>query len=270
LEAFGLPGRVVYVVYGRPSKHGEATWGSLGASQTAESSWQLLHSRVASIAPQIGVERGDFALNVLNPVYRSGNGPLSDQYVRRALELAPENQGLVALCFNSIADARQTVQRMEQILPRELLARLAVALDVEHFGGGQVNAAALNQFSAWFAAKHNEWAGDAPVPGLVFVYTFRTPGGAGEGVIQDLGQLVQYYMQQRTMVVLLYDGFGSRAAKLSIMSSLIRALTDTAHAPALVGTMEFRSRWGTQYDKATIGETFGTLRGAPVYFFASQ
>jgi hypothetical protein len=51
---------------------------------------------------------------------------------------------------------------------------------------------------------------------------------------------------------------------------LVRALVNQEQHPALVGVMEFTSRWGTKYDQATIEQTFATLQGAPVYFFASQ
>lgn len=202
LDVLGLRGKIVYIVYGRPSKQGEETWGSLGASRTAEESWQVFRARQEAISQAIG--RKDFALNVLNPVYRSRNGVIKDIYIRKALELAPENRGLVALNFNSLSDAKQTLQRLEKVFPKELLTYLAVGLDIEHFPGGQAEASSLNEFCSWFARKHHEWAGDS----LEF--------------------------------------------------------------PALVGVMEFRSRWGDKYDKSPIRETFTTLRGAPTFFFASQ
>jgi hypothetical protein len=266
----GLRGKVAYVVYGRPSKSGERTWGSLGASQTAEQSWQVLQSRQNAVRQSIGKGEQDFVLNILNPVYRSQNGVISDVYIQRALELARENRGLVALSFNSLPDATQTVQRLEQLLPKQLLTYLAVSLDVEHFPGGQVAASALNEFSSWFAGKHLAWAGDSPVPGLVLIYSFRGPHDAGQGRIVGLGDLVQYYPPQRTLVAILFDGYGTKQAKLAKIGELIAALPDSPDSPALVGVMEFRTMWGSKYDQASIGETFDTLRGAPTFFLASQ
>ena len=84
LQNLGLRGKVAYVVYGRPSKNGERTWGSLGASQTAEQSWQVLQSRQQAVRQAIGKGQEDFTLNILNPVYRSQNGVLSDVYIQKA------------------------------------------------------------------------------------------------------------------------------------------------------------------------------------------
>jgi hypothetical protein len=261
---------IIYIAYGRPSKQGEQTWGTLGASQTAEQSWQVLQANAGAVGREIGQDSASFALNVLNPVYRSENGVVADIYIRKALELAPQNHGLVALNFNSIADAKATVQRLEAALPQSLLVYLGVGLDAEHFPGGRVDAASVNAFAAWFAAKHREWAGDAVVPGLVLVYTFHDPGGGGQGSIDNMGQLTQYYFSERTLVVPVFDGYGSRQDKAGKVARLVRALPNTSDTPALVGVMEFQSRWGTKYDQATIGESFGLLSGAPVYVFASQ
>jgi hypothetical protein len=270
LEALGWRGRVVYLVYGRPSKQGEQTWGTLGASQTAEQSWQVLQNTAVGVGRSIGYDSSDFALNVLNPVYRSQNGVIADIYIQRALELAPQNRGVVALNFNSIADAEATIQRLEATLPRTILAYLSVGLDVEHFPGGQIDAASVNAFAGWYAGKHLEWAGDSGVAGLVVVYTFRDPDSGGQGSIANLGQLVQYYPREQTIVVPVFDGYGTRQDKAPKVGGLVRALPNTAHNPALVGVMEFQTRWGRKYDQATIGESFSTLAGAPVFFFASQ
>ena len=270
LDALGWRGKVVYLVYGRPSKRGEQTWGTLGASQTAEQSWKVLQDTAAGVGRSIGHAPSSFALNVLNPVYRSQNGVISDVYVEKALELAPQNRGVVALNFNSIADAEATIQRLEAALPKALLAYLSVGLDVEHFPGGRIDAASVNAFSGWFAAKHREWAGESAVPALVVVYTFRDPDSGGQGSIANLGQLVQYYPAERTLVVPVFDGYGTRQDKAPRVGTLLRTLSNTAEYPALVGVMEFQTRWGTKYDQATISETFSTLAGAPVFFFASQ
>ena len=270
LEALSWRGKVVYLAYGRPSKRGEQTWGTLGASQTAEQSWQVLRNSAAGVGGAIGHDSDSFALNVLNPVYRSQNGVIADVYIQKALELAPQNRGVVALNFNSIADAEATIQRLEAALPKALLAYLSVGLDVEHFPGGQIGAASVNAFSGWFAGKHREWAGDTMVPGLVVVYTFRDANSGGQGSIADLGQLVQYYPRERALVVPLFDGYGTRQDKAPKVGSLVRTLPNTAEHPALVGVMEFQTRWGTKYDQATISESFSTLAGAPVFFFASQ
>ena len=260
-EPEGLQGKVVYIVYGRPNKHGEQTWGSLGVSRTAEESWALVWGMGVAISQEIGRV---IDLYVLNPVYRSVNGVLADIYVEVALDLARENSGLVALCFNSIEDARATILRLETFLSAEQLACLSVALDIEHFpAGGSVDAQVLNQFAAWFAAKHAGW-GDAP--GLVILYTFTQPGSGKRGSIYRLEQLVQYYPEERVLVVPIFDGYGSARAKLVALGRLVRALPDVA----LVGVMEFRTRWGDKYDSATVRESFDTLDGAPVFFFASQ
>jgi hypothetical protein len=270
LDALGWRGKVVYLVYGRPSKQGERTWGTLGASQTAEQSWQVLRQTATSVGRAIGHDSSAFALNVLNPVYRSQNGVISDVYVRKALELAPQNQGVVALCFNSIADAEATIQRLEAALPKALLSYLSVGLDIEHFPGGHIDAASVNAFAGWFATKHSEWAENSGVPGLVVVYTFRDPDSGGQGSISDLGQLVQYYPPERTLVVPVFDGYGTRQEKAPKVGTLVRALPNSAEHPALVGVMEFQTRWGAKYDQATVSETFSTLSGAPVFFLASQ
>jgi hypothetical protein len=270
LKGFGLRGKVVYIVYGRPSKQGETTWGTLGGSRTAEESWQLVRASARAIGKEIGKDESDFALHVLNPVYRSQNGVIEDIYIQRALELAPANHGLVAINFNSIGDARETIQRLESVFPKALLSYLAVGLDVEHFPGGQTDAASLNDFSLWFGQKHVEWTESGAIPGLVLVYTFRGAVDGGQGKIENLGQLVQYHLPQRTLVVPVFDGYGSSEAKLGLMGGLVRALVNQEQHPALVGVMEFTSRWGTKYDQATIEQTFATLQGAPVYFFASQ
>lgn len=268
LKNLGLGGKIVYIVYGRPQKYeGQRTWGSLEASRTAEESWQVLKQRQATIIQEIG--RQDFTLNVLNPVYRSGDGFLEDVYIQKALELAPANQGLVALDFDSISDANETVQRLETILSKELLAHLAVGLDVEHFPGHKTDAASLNEFCRWFAQKHQEWSGNSSIPGLVLIYTLH--GSEGTGRIDNPGEVQQYYLPEKTLVVPIFDGYGAKEVKFSKMADLIGLFPNTQEFPALLGVMEFKSKWGDKYDTgSTIREIFSTLEGTPVFFFASQ
>lgn len=268
VEYLGLRGKTIYIVYGRPMKRGEQTWGTLGASQTAEQSWQVLRNSASAVGRAIGQDSGSFALHVLNPVYRSQNGVIADVYIQKALELAALNKGVVALSFNSFSDAEGTIARLEKVTPSSLLAYLAVSLDIEHFsGGGTASAEQINSFSSWFMDKHSQWAGNLPVPGLVIVYTFRT---SGVGSIANLNQLKQYYMAERGLVVPIFDGYGMRQVKAEKVARLARALPNTPESPALVGVMEFQTRWGTKYDQATISESFSILAGSPVRVFASQ
>lgn len=270
LERLGLRGKIIYIVYGRPTKHGEPTWGSLGGSRTAEQSWQLFQARKERISQEIGKGREDFTLNVLNPVYRSRNGVIKDIYIQKALELAPENFGLVALSFNSFDDARMTIERLAGLFPKELLASLAVSLDIEHFSpNGQVEAQRINEFTSWFAQKHHQWAGESGIPGLVLIYAFCSQG-KGRGRILNMGSLNQYYLDQKTLVATIFDGFGTKEGKLRGMAYLVESLPNTVTFPALVGMMEFGTRWGDKYDKSSIKDIFETLKGTPVFFFASQ
>jgi len=268
LDAFGLRrGKVVYIVYGRPNKYGEPTWGSLGATRTAEESWDFYRRIRNTISGEIGKPEEDFALNIINPVYRSPNGTLEDVYVDKALELAPQNKGLVALNFNNTDDAYNTIARLETIFPKERLAYLAAGLDVEHFPGHIVEAGTINEFTAWFAQKHQVWAEGRPIPGVVLVYTFH---GQQTGRILHLNELTEYYPQQGTLVPLIFDGYGTLSGKEAVMGQIHGPLPDSQDFPALLGAMEFRTRWGDEYDKCTIEETFSTLLGAPVFFFATQ
>lgn len=267
LDAFGLKGKVVYIVYGRPNKYGEPTWGSLGATRTAEESWDFYRRIRSTISGEIGRSEEDFALNIINPVYRSDNGTIKDVYVEMALKLAPENKGLVALNFNNTDDAYSTLARLETIFPKEQLAYLAAGLDVEHFPGHLVEARTINEFTAWFSQKHQQWAEGKLIPGVVLVYTFH---GQQAGRILNLNELKEYYPQQRTLVPLVFDGYGTLSGKQAVMGQILGPLPNSGDFPAVLGAMEFRTRFGDEYDKCTIGETFSTLQGAPVFFLASQ
>lgn len=274
LEALGLRGKITYIVYGRPKKHGEQTWGTLGGSQTAEESWQVFKATKEQVKEIINKNDEDFALNIINPVYNSKNGPIKPIYIEKALKLAPENQGLVALNFNSIEEAKTTIQALESEhkFPKELLKNLAVSLDIEHFKGGKATASDLNEFTAWFAQKHKEWAGDSLVPGLVIIYTWHGPiTGGGDGKIENIGDLVQYYLPEKTLVVTLFDGWGSKQAKLNKMGEIVDSLKpNNEENPALVGVMEAKLLHGERFDSASVQESFETLQGAPVFFFATQ
>jgi len=275
LRNLGLEGKIVYIVYGRPQKYeGQETWGSLGAGRTAEESWQIVQNLRGKISQEIGRSDTDFALRILNPVYRSGGGVIEDIYIQKALELAHENRGLVALNFNSISDAIETIQRLEGVLPKELLPYLAVGLDIEHFPNRKATAEEINEFSSWFAGKHKEWMINSPnnlLPGLIILYTLHGSSQAGEiGRILNLEALKQYYLDEKTLVVPVFDGYGSREAKLAKMRQIIASLPNTPDYPPLLGVMEFSSRWGNRYDSCDTDESFSTLWGAPVFFFASQ
>jgi hypothetical protein len=270
LDAFslrGLRGKVVYIVYGRPNKYGEPTWGSLGATRTAEESWDYYRRLRSTISGEIGRPQEDFALNIINPVYRSVNGTIKDIYIDKALELAPQNKGLVALNFNNTDDAYNTIARLETIFPKERLAYLAAGLDVEHFPGHMVEARTINEFTAWFAQKHQSWAEGRPVPGVVLVYTFN---GQQTGRIYNLENLVEYYPHQGTLVPLIFDGYGTVSGKEAVMSQISGLLPNSQDFPAILGAMEFWTRFGDEYDKCTIAETFSTLSGAQTFFFATQ
>lgn len=265
IDRLGLRNKIVYIVYGRPKKYGEQTWGSLGETQTAEESWELLKKHRESVAKAIGKDpNADFALNIINPVYRAPNGPIENIYVQKALEIAKQERGLVALNFNSIEDALITITVLEQFVPETDLARMAIGLDVEHFPGRCANSSDINEFSASFARRHQRWAKGQNVPGIVFAYTF------GRGKINNLDKLTQYYLPQQTLVVTVFDGFGTKEAKLANMAQLVNNLPGSAEYPQLVGVMEFQIRWDDKYDSASVAETFSTLEGAPSFFFASQ
>jgi hypothetical protein len=266
LDAFGLRRKVIYIVYGRPNKDGEPTWGSLGV-RTAEESWNYYRRLRRAISQEIGKSEEDFALNIINPVYRSVNGTIKDIYIDKALELAPQNKGLVALNFNNTEDAYNTIARLETIFPKERLTYLAVGLDVEHFPGHVVEARVINEFSAWFSQKHRAWAEGRRVPGVVLVYTFH---GQSVGRILHLNELTQYYPQQGTFVPLVFDGYGTLSGKRAVIGQILEPLPDSENFPAVLGPMEFKSRWGRRYDDCTIAETFSLTEGAEISILATQ
>lgn len=265
LNSLGLQGKAVYIVYGRPSKRGEATWGSLQSS-TAEDAWVLLEQRRDAVSQVL--DRSDITLNVLNPVYNSVNGDIADIYVQKALELAPRYSGVVAPSFNSIPVAKQTTERWEGLFSQDELAYLSVSLDIEHFPGHDEDAVAINAFSTWFAQKHMEWAGQRAIPGIVILYTMH--GSQGIGRISNLVQLTQYYLTEQTLVIPIMDAYGSAEAKCAKVTDIVSLLPNTSEYPALVGIMEFRLKWGGKYDTASIAETFACLNGTPVSVLASQ
>lgn len=266
LTALGLKDRIVYIVYGRPKKSGEQTWGSIGESQTAEQSWQVYQNRKQQMKQVLAKQDEDFALNVVNPVFRAPNGEIKPIYIQKGLELAAQNVGLLALNFNSFTEAEDAINRLESssLFPDSLMRHLAVGLDIEHFPGNSAQAEDINRFTAWFAQKHQTWSSDLPVPGLVIVYTFSG------GRVLNLGGLKQYYLPERTLVVPIFDGYGTAGAKLAGIAALIKILPSTESFPALVGVMEFNSQWDYRYDKSHVKETFAILEGAPTFFFASQ
>jgi len=266
LEKFGLKDRIVYIVYGRPA----GGWGTLGGSTTAEQTWNLANERRKVISQAISKPESQFGFTVINPVYYFDNrslGPIKDIYVEKALELAPQNKGLVALDFSDIENSQNVISGFEEKLPVERLVYLAVSLDIEHFlPSGTLEAGKINEFSQWFAKKHKEWSDVAKIflPGFVFIYTF------GGGKILNMDQLKQYYLSEGTMVVPIFDGCGTDGKKLASMVNYIRNLPNTEDYPALLGVMEFQTKHGNRYDTVTPGSTFKTLEGAPVFFFASQ
>jgi len=258
LDSLGLRGKVVYLVYGRPMG-----WGSLRHTRTAEESWDFYRTRKASISEKIGLKQEDFALNIINPVQDNDGYGLSEGYIEKALQLCGD-QRLVAFDFRNLELARETINHFETFLSKEVLAHLAITLDAEWFPDSQVEARAINQFSAWFAQKHQEWAGEKALPGLVFVYVF-----SGSKIV-NLSELNQYYLDQKTLVVPLFDGYGTKGGKLYGMGGLVQQLRNTEAYPALVGVMEFEEEHGETYDQSTVKQSFETLDGAPVFIFASQ
>jgi len=266
LEQLGLKGKIVYVVYGRPA----GGWGSLGESTTAEQSWELAERRKKIISQEIEKSEDNFAYTIINPVYFSDNrnsGAIKDIYVSKALEIAPQYKGLVALDFSDIQKAKEVISDLERKFTPQKLVYLAVSLDVEHFfPSGALEANQINEFSRWFAEKHQKWVNEVnlKIPGFVFVYTF------GGGRILNLNQLQQYYLSSDTLVVPIFDGYGSDGQKLFSMAKYVQALPNTQEFPALVGVMEFQIKHGQKYDTVSPKLTFKTLEGAPVFFFASQ
>lgn len=265
LESLNLEGRVIYLVYGRPNRG----WGSLGQTMTAEESWNLAKRRQAETSIAIGKPTQHFAYTIVNAVYfndNRGSYPIKDIYVEKALELAPLNNGLVALDFSNIDKAKETILKFESNFLLERMAYLAVSLDVEHFPSKTLEAQKINDFMIWFSQKHNEWLSktNIGVPAFVFVYTF------GGGKILNLEQLKQYYLNEKALVIPIFDGYGSDDAKLKAMSGYIKTLPNTPSNPALLGVMEFQSRWGNKYDIVPLQLTYNTLMGAPVFVFASQ
>lgn len=266
LEKLELKGKIVYLVYGRPA----GGWGSLGESTTAEQSWELAKKRKRTISQEIEKSENDFAYTIINPVYFSDNrssGAIKDIYVSKGLELASKNKGLVSLDFSDIQKAKEVISGFEGKFPPQKLAYLAVSFDVEHFlPSGSLEAVKINEFSQWFAEKHQKWANEVNmnIPGFVFVYTF------GGGRILNLNQLQQYYLSSNTLVIPIFDGYGSDGQKLFSMARYVEALPNTQEFPALVGVMEFHTKHGRRYDTVSPKSTFKTLEGAPVFFFASQ
>jgi hypothetical protein len=258
IDSLGLGDKVVYLVYGRP-----LGWGSLRHTRTAEESWQFYQTRKASVSEKISLKQEDFALNIINPVQDNDGYGLSESYIKKALELCGD-QRQVAFDFRNLDLARETINHFETFLSKEALAHLAITLDAEWFPGSQIDAQAINQFAVWFAKKHQEWAGEENIPGLVFIYVF-----SGSKIV-NLSKLNQYYPDQKTLVVPLFDGQGTKRGKLYGMGGLVQGLRDTEAFPALVGVMEFREEHGDTYDQCTVKQSFETLKGAPVYFFASQ
>lgn len=265
LESLGLSGKVVYLVYGRPG----GGWGSLGESTTAEQAWNLADQRRTTVSQGIGKAEDQFAYTVINPVYYFDNRfqrPVKDVYVAKALELAPQKKGLVAFDFSDIGNAKGVILGFEGKFSAEQLVYLSVSLDVEHFSSGSLEASKINEFSKWFAEKHQRWSevANVRVPGFVFIYTY------GKGTILKMEKLQQYYLPEKTLVVPIFDGYGSDGQKLTSMVPYINTLSNTEDNPALLGVMEFESKWGSKYDTVPSASTFGTLKGAPVFFFASQ
>lgn len=282
LEVLGLRGKTALSVYGRPRIGEEQAWGSLGLSRTAEESWQLYKTRKEEVKQSTGMSDDDFALNIINPVFNAPIGPIKDEYIHKALELAPENQGLVAINFNRISKAKEAIQGLEfkkvivegeeKEFSKDLLQYLAVGLDIEHFENGKATASELNEFNTWFAQKHQEWAGDSSIPGLVIIYTWHGPitGKEYQGEIVNIGELKQYYLPEKTIVVTIFDGWGSKKAKLDKMVEIVNSFPFDPKNPSLLGVMGAEPMWGKKYDTATTKEVFETLDGAPVYFFAVQ
>jgi len=266
LEQLGLRGKIVYIVYGRPA----GGWGSLGESTTAEQSWELAAQRRKSIAQEIEKAEEDFVYTIINPVYFSDNrslGAIKDIYISKGLELASKNKGLVALDFSDIQKAKEVISDLEKKFPSQKLVYLAVSFDVEHFlPNGTLEAKEINEFSRWFAEKHQKWVNEVnlKIPGFVFVYTF------GGGRILNLNQLQQYYLSLDTLVVPIFDGYGSDGQKLFSLAEYVQTLPNTQEFPALVGVMEFYTKHSQRYDTVSPKSTFKTLEGAPVFFFASQ
>lgn len=272
LEHFGLRNRIVYILYGRPSKYGEPAWGSLSETQTAEQSWALFGTRKNQVKTQLekaGPPVPEFGLSVLNPVYLSRNGPLEDVYVQKSLELAPHHDGILALNFNSIEEATATITSFSQTVPPESLRYLSLSLDIEHMSNHTVDAPSINKFAGWFAALHAAWDPKQEIPGFVFLYTIHPQGKLGS--ITNLEVLQQYYLNEGVFVIPITDAFGSAAQKMPALVSLVENLEpNTPEFPALAGTMEFVNKWGHVYDTSEVHEIFANLKGAPVYFFASQ
>lgn len=266
LENLGLSGKVIYLVYGRPA----GGWGTLGESTTAEQAWNLADRRKKTVSQGIGKAEDQLAYTIINPVYYFDNrsqGAIKDIYVDKALELAPRNDGLVAFDFSDIGNAKKVISEFDGKLSAERLAYLSVSLDVEHFlPSGSLEASEINEFSQWFAEKHQKWmaAANVCVPGFVFIYTH------GQGRILNMEKLRQYYLPEGTLVVPIFDGYGSDGQKLTPMAQYISTLPNTEDNPALLGVMEFQTKWGGLYDTVPLGSTFRTLEGAPVFFFASQ
>lgn len=265
LDSLGLSGKVVYLVYGRPN----GGWGSLGRGRTAEQSWIIAKISQAEMAIAIRKPADSFAFTMPNAVYNSdnkGNNPVKDIYVEKALELAPLHNGLVALDFSNTDYAKEIINNFENKFPPEKMVYLAVSLDAEHFPDHQLEAEKINEFSAWYAEKHKQWRDKTGrnIPGFVFIYTF------GGGRILNLNKLQQYYFREKTLVVPIFDGFGTYEGKIRKMVEYIRTMKNTETDPALLGVMEFYKRWNFTFDKIPPERTFDTLRGAPCFIFASQ
>ena len=279
IERMGLKDKVVYIVYGRPGG-----WGTLGSCswEEADGCWQVANEQKIDVSLEIGVSQENFAYTILNPAYNSGGWDLSDEYIQQALELAPENKGLVAPVFNDVGVARGVLERWGREMPPHLLKYLSVSLDVEHMPGGQVEAQALNKFISFYADLRQQWDPGEETPGFVLTYAFRLPrvdqngveivDGSGDirGLIRNLNQMQQYNLIGNVMAPVISDGYGSYGAKFEVLKGMVNSLPNSKAFPAVVGTMEFYSRHREEYDTSSIEATFRGLDGAPVKFLASQ
>jgi hypothetical protein len=290
LREMDLLGKVLLIVYGSPKIGGHGSLG-LGADGTAAKSWEIaedVKKRVLGDAQ--GCDLGKYVetlkekeiIIAINPVDRvsSVDEKLTDPYILEGLKLAVENNGLFILDLGEgglkegIEAVKKRIEEIEEMILSSFpnddalackhLSRLGISWDLEWMPGEEKNQPRLlNETNEWFANKHREWcekAGEIS-RGVVIIYAYL-PSVNLEG-------LQQYYPDQKTVVAVVFDGYGREEEKRNRITGMVNQIGAGERVP-LVGAMDFSIRWGGVYDQSSVRDNLELLTGAPVIFFAVQ